>query len=95
MMERILRRVLDVLSSYVLSVAVLLLLFLLTFLGTIEQVNEGLFEVQKKYFESIFLLQWVGPVPVPLPGVYLLLVVLTVNLVVDITYAYVDPRIRY
>ncbi len=70
------------LASYALACVLLLLLFLLTFLGTLEQVDHGLFEVQKKYFESLFLVHELGGVvPIPLPGVYLLLILLSINLV--------------
>jgi hypothetical protein len=71
------------LGSYGLACVLLGFLFVLTFLGTIEQTEYGLYEVQKKYFESLYLVHWVGGVvPLPLPGVYLVLIVLFVNLVV-------------
>lgn len=71
----------DVLASYGLCCILILLLFLLTFLGTLEQTSSGLFDVQKKYFESYFLVHWLfDTVPVPLPGAYLVQVVLAVNL---------------
>lgn len=77
-----LERVLEVLGGYGLACTILLLLFLLTFLGTLEQTESGLFEVQKRYFESLFLVHWVADkIPIPLPGVFLLLIALTVNLV--------------
>jgi ResB-like family protein len=73
-------------GSYGLSVTVLLFLFLLTYLGTIEQTQSSLYEVQKRYFESIFLIHEAHvfglKLPVPLPGVKLLLGLLTINLVV-------------
>ena len=65
-----------------LSVVLLLLLMLLTYLGTLEQVNSGLYEVQKKYFESLFLVHRAGPVPIPLPGATLVMALLFVNLLV-------------
>ncbi len=88
-------------SSFGLAAVLLVLLLLLTWLGTLEQVEFGLFETQKKYFESLFLIHHAGPfvlrlpwaevtsaplatipeIPVPLPGVYLLMALLTVNLV--------------
>jgi hypothetical protein len=71
------------LSSFGLACVVLLFLLLLTFLGTLEQVDSGLFDVQKKYFESLFLVHdFFGVVPIPLPGVYLLLTILFLNLMV-------------
>lgn len=75
-------RVFRFLASYGLSVVLLLFLSLLTLLGTLEQAHQGLYAVQKKYFESLFVVHWVfDAVPVPLPGVFLLMVLLTVNLV--------------
>lgn len=69
-------------GSLWLSTMLLVLLGLLTWLGTLEQVGTGLYEVQKKYFESFFLIHQAGPIPVPLPGANLVLCVLFVNLVV-------------
>jgi hypothetical protein len=71
----------DALSSIWLSMTVLAFLFLVTVLGTLEQTRTSLYEVQKRYFESAFVLHDLGPVRVPLPGVYLLLVVLGINLI--------------
>ena len=70
-----------VFGSLWLSVTLLMLVGLLTWLGTLEQVNTGLFEVQKKYFESFYLIQDVGPFSIPLPGAHLVLCLLFVNLV--------------
>ncbi|HVY62434.1 MAG TPA: cytochrome c biogenesis protein CcsA [Planctomycetota bacterium] len=71
------------LGSYGLCCVLLGLLFLLTFLGTIEQTERGLYDVQKKYFESLWLVYWAGgKVPIPLPGVASILAVLTANLIV-------------
>lgn len=69
-------------SSLGLSCALLCLLGLLTWLGTLAQVEHGLYEVQKKYFESLFLVQQVGPIPIPLPGGGLVMGLLFVNLLV-------------
>lgn len=72
------------LSSYGLACVLLFLLLLLTLFGTLEQVNSGLFVVQKKYFESYFLIHWItlGSVSIPLPlvGAYPLMALLFVNL---------------
>jgi len=76
-------------SSYGLASVVLMFLTLLTWLGTLEQVEFGLYEVQKKYFDSLYLIHWIDiPKPgegfihvgIPLPGVYLLLAILFVNM---------------
>ena len=71
-----------ILSSLGLSCTLLVLLGLLTWLGTLEQVEYGLFEVQKKYFESLFLWHDVGDFAIPLPGAGLVLGLLFVNILV-------------
>ncbi len=68
------------LSSLWLSTSLLIMLGILTWLGTLEQVDYGLYEVQKKYFESFFLVHQAGPIAIPLPGANLVLCVLAVNL---------------
>ena len=75
-------RVIAFLGSFGLAVVVLSFLLLLTWLGTISQVDTSLYEVQKKYFDSWFLLQEVGPVKIPLPGGFLLMAILFVNLTI-------------
>jgi hypothetical protein len=71
-----------ILSSLGMSCVLLLFLGLLTWLGTLEQVEHGLFDVQKKYFESFFLVHDSGLVPIPLPGANLVLCLLGANLLV-------------
>ena len=81
-MTKILKRSVDFLASYGFACVIFLFMLLLTFLGTIEQTTQGLFEVQQKYFESLFVVHWAfDRIPVPLPGVYLLLVLFCINLV--------------
>ena len=80
-MQRFLDGFARVLSSLGLSCVLLILLALLTWLGTLEQTQTGLFEVQRKYFESIWLVHHAGPVPIPLPGATLVMGVLFVNLI--------------
>ncbi len=69
------------LSSLGLSVVLFSLLMVLTYLGTLYQVEHGLYEAQKKYFDSVYLIHhaW-GVVPVPLPGGLSVLTLLFVNL---------------
>lgn len=81
-MRAALRYVVAVLSSFGLSCVLLLLLGLLTWLGTLEQVHTGLYDVQKKYFESFVLLHDLGPFSIPLPGANLVLCTLFLNLIV-------------
>lgn len=86
-MVKALKNGFEFIASYGFACVVFLLLLLLVFLGTIEQVDHGLYEVQKRYFESLFLVHWFEPfggrlaIPLPLPGVYLLLILFTVNLI--------------
>ena len=48
--------VVAVLSSMKLAVVLLVLLGLLTWLGTLAQIEDGLWKAQKEYFESWFLI---------------------------------------
>ncbi len=82
--------------SFGLATTVLTLLLIVTYLGTIEQVEHGLYESQKKYFESYFVssidvacclramhIPYQGTFDLPiyiLPGGYLLMLVLGVNM---------------
>lgn len=68
-------------ASYALSCVLFFFLLLLTLLGTLEQVDVGLYETQKKYFESLFVVHYFfGKLPLLLPGVRLLLILLFVNM---------------
>ena len=80
-------------GSYGLVIVLLLLLLVVVYLGTIEQTRIGLYDVQKKYFESFYFFAdlpgfWGSPsqpepVSIPLPGVYLILLLLSINLFLD------------
>ena len=48
------------------TVVCLSLLFVLTFLGTIHQIDNGIYSAQKKYFESFFASG--GPASCRCPG---------------------------
>jgi len=80
--KRALRAFLGAFSSLGLSTLLLVLLGILTWLGTLEQAEFGLHEVQKKYFESFFLVHHAGSLPIPLPGANLVMCLLFVNLIV-------------
>src|SRR6478672_3847283 len=88
-------RVIKVLSSFGLATSVLSLLLLITYLGTLEQLEHGLFDSQKKYFESWWItgidvgcclramhFNYKGAFNLPLimPGGLLLMVLLAVNM---------------
>ena len=68
------------------TVVCLALLFVLTFLGTMHQIENGIYSAQKKYFESFFTL---AAGFVPLPGAQLVLWVLVVNLAAATIYRFV------
>ena len=83
-------------SSFGLATAVLALLLIVTYLGTLEQLDHGLFESQRKYFESFFITEvdvsccmramnipWRegSTLPVLIPGGYLLMVLLAINMI--------------
>ncbi len=71
------------LGSFELAFILLVLLGLLTFVGTLAQVDMSLYDVQQTYFESFLITDYkVGPIPVPLLGGYLLLSIFFVNIVV-------------
>ncbi len=78
---KILQRIFAFLSSYGLSIVLLLLMMVLVFFGTLEQTRLGLFETQRRYFESLVVVHPVfGWFPLPLPGGYLLLALVFVNM---------------
>ena len=82
-------------GSYGLAIVLLLLLLVVVYLGTIEQTRIGLYDVQKKYFESFYFFAdlpgfFGSPsqpelVSIPLPGVYLILLLLSINLFIGNT----------
>jgi len=78
---KLLRRLLDVLGSFGLACALLLILFLLTLFGTLYQVEGGLYQAQKRYFESWLVVQR-DPVPLILPGGLPTMGLLALNLLI-------------
>lgn len=69
-------------SSMSLAGVLLVLLGVLTFLGTLEQAEYGLYDVQNRYFESLYLVHDAGPIGIPLPGGGLVMGLLFANLLV-------------
>jgi len=69
------------LSSPRITVLCLFLLFILTFWGTIAQVQQGLYVAQERYFNSFFFL---ADGFIPFPGAQLVLWVFFVNLICSI-----------
>ena len=74
------RKSFEFLGSFGLACIILLLLMVLTFFGTIDQVHLSLFEVRQKYFESNLV--FVSSMNIPLPGGFVVLSLLFVNLIV-------------
>lgn len=76
--------VIDVLSGLKLAGVLILLLGVLTWLGTLEQIDQGLFAVKKKYFssETFFIFPELNgrTVPIPLPNAYWVGVLFFINL---------------
>lgn len=79
------RRVYHFLSGFHVAVATLLMLFVLTWLATLEQIDHGLYPTLKKYFswESLFLVPEINgkTVPIVLPGGYYVSALLLVNMI--------------
>jgi len=78
-------KVFDLLSGFGLATTTLLLLGLLTWFATLEQIDNGLYPTLIKYFDwkSFFLLPEINGkmVPLPLPGGYWVCAILLVNLI--------------
>ncbi len=87
---QVLKALYRLLGSYGLACVILILLLILTLLGTLEQEDRSIYDVQREYFESTFVVSRVlgraddgtGGFPIVLPGAYLLLTLLSVNLLV-------------
>ncbi len=65
------------LASVKITVVCLFLLFVLTFWGTVAQVNQGLYAAQERFFASLFFLVFKV---IPFPGAQMVLWVLFINL---------------
>ena len=75
------KRLFNFLASYGLSIILLLLLMMLVFFGTLEQTRLGLYEAQRRYFESLIVVHPLfGRIPLPMPGGYLLLGLVFINM---------------
>lgn len=81
-MKRFASQLVAVFGSFHLAVTVLVFMTLITWLGTLNQIEEGLFRSQAKYFESWIVVHHEGPFGIPLPGGQLLMLLLGVNLLV-------------
>src|SRR5205823_8476025 len=73
-------KILKILTSMRLTVVCLSLATVLVFIGTLAQVDEGLYEAQARYFKSWLIMRPLGW-PIVYPGGYLIGVVLLANLI--------------
>lgn len=79
----------DFFVSLKLTVVLLVLGLLLVFAATIDQVNLGVWGIQKKWFHSFFVLQEMKGFPVPIfPGGYLIGGLLLINLIAAHVYRF-------
>ncbi|MEO0445545.1 MAG: hypothetical protein AAF191_05650, partial [Verrucomicrobiota bacterium] len=76
-----LNRAFAFLTSLGLASVILLLLTVITLLGTLNQVEESLFDSQKKYFESLWIRDDLNGFPIWLPGTALLMGLFFINLI--------------
>jgi hypothetical protein len=83
--KSLIRRIYDVLSGFHLATIALVLLLILTWLATLEQIDAGLYPTLKKYFswESPFILPVYNgkTIPVILPGGYYVSAILLINMI--------------
>src|SRR5438477_12955271 len=87
----LLKRLIKFLVSLRLTVVLLAFGILLVFIGTIAQVDEGLYNAQARYFRQWFVLSPVlfgQRIPIILPGGYLLGTMLLVNLLAAHIYRF-------
>ena len=68
-------------TSFKVATAVFVLMTLVTLLGTLAQVDHGLYAAKVKYFHSFFFTEKIFGIPVLLPGGLLLMIILTINMV--------------
>jgi ResB-like family len=78
----ILRSLFRFFTSFKLATVVLVFMTIITVLGTLDQVDNGLHAAKLKYFHSFFVIDKLfGVIPVILPGGLLLMIVLFVNMI--------------
>jgi hypothetical protein len=78
---KLFKTIFKILASYGLAATIFVLMLILVLFGTLEQVDQGIYDVQNKYFTSSFVIHDLfNKVPIPLPGGLLLMSLLGVNL---------------
>ena len=91
-MQAVLGGIVAFFKSYTLAVITLVALLVITWLGTLYQVEHGILAAQRLYFETWIFMQPLGELPkldflptwisIPLPGAYLLMTLLSINILV-------------
>ena len=102
-MSTLMAHVYRMLASMKLSVFLLGFSLILVFFGTLDQVHFGIYETQRRYFQSLiafwqFPLEWPGSqylrwLVVPMPGGYLLGPLFALNLACA-HFRYFKPRLK-
>src|SRR5471032_1381870 len=91
MFATLLKRLVSIFTSLRLTVILLAFAILLVFIGTLAQVDEGLYNAQARYFRQwlIFGLDMFGrKIPIILPGGYLIGTMLLANLICAHVYRF-------
>lgn len=80
-MKNVFKKIFNIFASFGLTIILLSFGFLVILFGTLYQVDHGLYMAQKKYFDSMIVMHQMGPVVIPLPGAYIIMVLFTINLI--------------
>ena len=81
-LSNLLRKTIAYLASLKLAVSCLVLYFIVVFVGTLAQVDLGIFYTQKLYFQSLFIYKEIFGINIPIfPGGGLIGLVLLLNLI--------------
>lgn len=80
--EKMWKLPLKLISSLGLAVVLLIYLVVLTLLGTLNQMEDGLYDSVSKYFSGFFFHDTLFGVPLFLPGAYFILTILFFNILV-------------
>src|SRR5271170_6800593 len=90
-MPTFVKRLIRIFTSLRLTVALLIFAIILVFIGTLAQVDEGLYNAQARYFRQWLVLGldlFGRKIPIILPGGYLIGTLLLVNLLAAHIYRF-------
>src|SRR5208282_6443596 len=91
MLVKFVKRLVKFFASLRLTVVLLAFAILLVFIGTLAQVDEGLYNAQTRYFHKLVILGvdlFGKKIPVILPGGYLIGILLLINLLTAHIYRF-------